>query len=98
MGQPHTTVGGLEVKPPRAPAQILARAPARHAFQLNVSETQGSTNQKSFIKTVLNEKPTFAQRKVRQFCFLSKIEHISNEKLKPSWHFWLRCSTENNCL
>ena len=45
-----------------AQTQLPACAPAQDTFQLNIAETQGSTNQKSFIKTVWNEKLTFAQR------------------------------------
>lgn len=57
---------GLKVKPQMACASLKpsfpACAPAQDTFQLDISETRGSTNQKSFIKTVLNEKLTFAQR------------------------------------
>lgn len=57
---------GLKVKPQMACALLKpsfqACAPVQDTFQLDISETRGSSNQKSFIKTVLNEKLTFAQR------------------------------------
>lgn len=54
-----TTACELKVKPqlhPLDPDPSLCSCPAY------ISEIQGSINQKSFIKTVLNEKLTFAQR------------------------------------
>lgn len=62
MGQSHhrcqgaggKATGGLCI----AQTFIPACAPAQDTFQLDVSET----HQKSFIRTVLNEKLTFAKR------------------------------------
>lgn len=42
--------------------QLPAQAPALGTFQLDISETQGSANQKSSVKTVLNKRLTCAQR------------------------------------
>lgn len=66
VGQPYHRCLWAEGKAPDGlcitPTLIPACAPAQDTFQLDVSETQGSANQKSFIKTVLNEKLTFAHR------------------------------------
>lgn len=44
-----------------AQTQITAHAPAHNTLQLDISETHGSTNQKSFTETILNEKLIFLQ-------------------------------------
>lgn len=72
-------------------------APAHNTFQLDISDTQDSTNQKSRTETVLNEKLIFLQmNNWTGFClfvclFLSKGGGISNGNLELSWDFWLHC-------
>lgn len=68
-----------------AQTQITARASAHSASQLDISETQGSADQKSFTETLLNEKLIFLQmHSWIVLVFLLKGGGISNGNLELS--------------